>query len=374
MATVKGDVHDIGKNIVGVVLGCNNYEVIDLGVMVPCDRILQTARRREGRHDRAERADHAVARRDGARGAGDGAPRLHAAAADRRRDDQPAAHGGEDRAGVQPGRRCTCSTPRAPSTSCRACSSDDSAPAFDAGEPRGCRRRCASSTARAASGRCCPTTTARANRLTTRLGAETPPRAVRSSAAACSTTCRSTSWCRTSTGRSSSGLGAEGAVPGDPRASAVRRGGARALRRRADAARSHRRREAADARAASTASGRPTATATTSSSTRTIAAAGELTRFHMLRQQEAIADGKPNRSLADFIAPRDSGVRATTSARSRSRPGIGADELARAVRARARRLQRDHGQGAGRPAGRGVRRVPARAGAHGLGLRRSASS
>ncbi len=44
MATVKGDVHDIGKNIVGVVLQCNNYEVIDLGVMVPCDRILETAR------------------------------------------------------------------------------------------------------------------------------------------------------------------------------------------------------------------------------------------------------------------------------------------------------------------------------------------
>jgi 5-methyltetrahydrofolate--homocysteine methyltransferase len=49
MATVKGDVHDIGKNIVGVVLQCNNYEVIDLGVMVPCERILETAR--------AERAD-----------------------------------------------------------------------------------------------------------------------------------------------------------------------------------------------------------------------------------------------------------------------------------------------------------------------------
>jgi 5-methyltetrahydrofolate--homocysteine methyltransferase len=44
MATVKGDVHDIGKNIVGVVLGCNNYEVIDLGVMVPCEKILQTAK------------------------------------------------------------------------------------------------------------------------------------------------------------------------------------------------------------------------------------------------------------------------------------------------------------------------------------------
>ena len=44
MATVKGDVHDIGKNIVGVVLQCNNYEVIDLGVMVPADKILKTAR------------------------------------------------------------------------------------------------------------------------------------------------------------------------------------------------------------------------------------------------------------------------------------------------------------------------------------------
>jgi 5-methyltetrahydrofolate--homocysteine methyltransferase len=44
LATVKGDVHDIGKNIVGVVLGCNDYEVIDLGVMVPCEKILQTAR------------------------------------------------------------------------------------------------------------------------------------------------------------------------------------------------------------------------------------------------------------------------------------------------------------------------------------------
>jgi 5-methyltetrahydrofolate--homocysteine methyltransferase len=43
MATVKGDVHDIGKNIVGVVLGCNGYEVIDMGVMVPADKILETA-------------------------------------------------------------------------------------------------------------------------------------------------------------------------------------------------------------------------------------------------------------------------------------------------------------------------------------------
>jgi 5-methyltetrahydrofolate--homocysteine methyltransferase len=44
LATVKGDVHDIGKNIVGVVLACNNYEIIDLGVMIPCEQILATAK------------------------------------------------------------------------------------------------------------------------------------------------------------------------------------------------------------------------------------------------------------------------------------------------------------------------------------------
>ena len=61
MATVKGDVHDIGKNIVGVVLRCNNYEVIDLGVMVPADKILaETAIAERGRHDRALGPDHAV--------------------------------------------------------------------------------------------------------------------------------------------------------------------------------------------------------------------------------------------------------------------------------------------------------------------------
>ena len=43
MATVKGDVHDIGKNIVGVIMQCNNFEVIDLGVMVPAEKIIQTA-------------------------------------------------------------------------------------------------------------------------------------------------------------------------------------------------------------------------------------------------------------------------------------------------------------------------------------------
>ena len=65
LATVKGDVHDIGKNIVGVVLQCNNYEVIDLGVMVPCARILETARREQVDIVGTERPHHAVARGDG---------------------------------------------------------------------------------------------------------------------------------------------------------------------------------------------------------------------------------------------------------------------------------------------------------------------
>jgi 5-methyltetrahydrofolate--homocysteine methyltransferase len=43
LATVKGDVHDIGKNIVGVVLACNNYKIIDLGIMTPCSKIIETA-------------------------------------------------------------------------------------------------------------------------------------------------------------------------------------------------------------------------------------------------------------------------------------------------------------------------------------------
>ena len=76
LATVKGDVHDIGKNIVGVVLGCNNYEVVDLGVMVPAERILETAAEERADIDRPEGPDHAVARRNGRRREGDGAARV----------------------------------------------------------------------------------------------------------------------------------------------------------------------------------------------------------------------------------------------------------------------------------------------------------
>ncbi len=103
MATVKGDVHDIGKNIVGVVLACNNYEVIDLGVMVPAAKILQVAKEREGRHHRALGPDHAIARRDGPCRGRDGARGLRRAAADRRRHDEPRPYGRQGPSEIRPG-------------------------------------------------------------------------------------------------------------------------------------------------------------------------------------------------------------------------------------------------------------------------------
>ncbi len=62
MATVKGDVHDIGKNIVCVVMSCNNFDVIDLGVMVSCRTDCQEGYRGKGGCHRIERTDYAIAR------------------------------------------------------------------------------------------------------------------------------------------------------------------------------------------------------------------------------------------------------------------------------------------------------------------------
>ncbi len=105
LATVKGDVHDIGKNIVGVVLGCNNYEVIDLGVMVPAAKILDTAVAEgacavglSGLITPSLDQMVSVAEEMQRRG-------LTPAAAHRRRDDLPAAHRGPDRPGLRPADR-----------------------------------------------------------------------------------------------------------------------------------------------------------------------------------------------------------------------------------------------------------------------------
>ena len=100
MATVKGDVHDIGKNIVGVVLQCNEWEVIDLGVMVPAAKILETAQREQVDLGRPLGPDHAVARRNGVRCVGVRARRARHPDPDRWRDHIEGAHRAADRAGI----------------------------------------------------------------------------------------------------------------------------------------------------------------------------------------------------------------------------------------------------------------------------------
>ena len=190
LATVKGDVHDIGKNIVGVVLACNNYEVIDMGVMVPCEKILERRASREGRPDRPERAHHAVARRDGARRARDGAPGLQAAAADRRRDHQPRAHRGQDRARTTASRSCTCSTPAAPCRSRPACSATRASRRSSPQHRAEYERAAQACTARP-SRSCVPLEAARANRTPIDVARRGHRRRPSSPACACSTTSRS---------------------------------------------------------------------------------------------------------------------------------------------------------------------------------------
>ena len=101
LATVKGDVHDIGKNIVGIVLQCNNFEVIDLGVMVPASQDHRDRQGRRRRHHRAVRPDHALARRDEFPGRRNGAAGHEDAAVDRRRHHQPRPYRREDRPELQ---------------------------------------------------------------------------------------------------------------------------------------------------------------------------------------------------------------------------------------------------------------------------------
>ena len=100
MATVKGDVHDIGKNIVGVVLQCNGFDVVDLGVMVPWSKIIAAANENDADMIGLSGPDHAKPRRNGDRRRGDAACGHDDAAADRWRDDVEGAHRAAHRAGL----------------------------------------------------------------------------------------------------------------------------------------------------------------------------------------------------------------------------------------------------------------------------------
>ena len=289
LATVKGDVHDIGKNIVGVVLGCNNYEVDrprrdGAGGDDPRHR-----GRRGRRHDRALRADHAVARPDGRRRRRDGAPRLRGAAADRRRDHLAPAHGGEDRARRTRTRPCTCSTRAASSTSSPACSTRRGAPALDE-ENRELQERLRDQHAEKQRRPLLPLARGarepRAGRAST--SCPTPPftgrrgdRARRSPSS-----CRYIDW-----QFFFHAWDLKGKFP----AILEQPGRARALRRRARGARGDRRATARSRRAASTASGRRTPRATTSSSTGRASAS--------CASRRGTATARPNRCLADYVAP-----------------------------------------------------------------------
>ena len=194
LATVKGDVHDIGKNIVGVVLGCNNYEVIDLGVMVPCDRILQAAVDERRRHRSGlsglitPSLDEMVfvAREMERRGltlplliGGATTSRQHTAVKIAPEYGGPTVHVLDaSRVG---GRRVEPAERRASARRSSARTASGQADAARAARRRGSERPLAAVSTRRA-----------ANRLDDRLGARDARPSRRSSAGACSTTCRST--------------------------------------------------------------------------------------------------------------------------------------------------------------------------------------
>ena len=368
MATVKGDVHDIGKNIVGVVLGCNNYEVIDLGVMVPCDRILQEAIDRKvdiiglsGLITPSLDEMVYVAQQMQQRGltlplliGGATTSRQHTAVKIAP-EYQPA---GRPRAGRVARRRCRR----------RACSSREQRPAFDRGESR-----------RAG-------TPARTVRRAPRPADAVVRRRAAEPADARLTNPR----CRRSPGRATVDVDLAELVPyidwtfffaawelkgrfpailDHPQHGEAARDlyeHAQKLLDRIVSGKLLRARgvygfwpansDGDDIVLYAPGTGTALARAPDWNRHRTIA------RFPMLRQQEVIADDKPNRSLADFVAPVESGVTdylgafAVTAGPRRRRPRP-------PLRGRARRLLRHHRQGAGRSAGRGVCRVPARAGA-----------
>ena len=203
VATVKGDVHDIGKNIVGVVLGCNNYEVIDLGVMVSCDRILQEAIDRKadiiglsGLITPSLDEMVYVAQQMQHRGmtlplliGGATTSRQHTAVKIAPEYDEPVVH-------VPDASRVV--------DVVSSLMSDEQRPALRPREPRGAGQAARAVRHPAASGRSLSYAQARKNRL--RLDFTSAPRARRSPAGARSTSI-SRSSCRTSTGRSSSPRG-----------------------------------------------------------------------------------------------------------------------------------------------------------------------
>ena len=366
LATVKGDVHDIGKNIVGVVLACNNYEVIDMGVMVPCEKILERAK--------AEKADliglsglitpsldemvH-VAREMERQGfklplliGGATTSRAHTAVKIAPHYSEPVVH-------VLDASRAV------PVTT--SLLSDEGKPAFVAqhrADYEALRKAHAAPRQKlaAARDRARPAHADRvARRRPAAAGVHRRARARRLSAGDAARVHRLDAVLPH--------LGAEGRLSAHPRAREVRRAGAADLRRSAT-------------RCSTASSTKKLITARGVYGFFPANAVGDDVELYTDATRDARARALPLPAPAD--GREDEASRAARSATSsrRRRPGCPItsarfavtsghrpEGAVRPLQGRARRLQRDHGRGDRRSAGRGVRRVPAQAGARRVGLR-----
>ena len=360
MATVKGDVHDIGKNIVGVVLQCNNFEVVDLGVMVPAQKILDAAREHnadiiglsglitpslEEMAHVAREMQRAGIRRMPLLIGGATTSRVHTAV-------KIAPH-------YERRRPSTCRTRRARSASRAACCRTSCATRYLA-EVAADYDRIRAQHAGKKGPALIPLAAARANALRHRLERATRRRCRRARPARVPQRRSGRDRAVHRLGPVLPGVGAVGSVSGDPRRSGGRRGGAQRATPKAQAML----KKIVEGRwlTANGVVGLWPANAVgddielyADDARRSVA----LT-WHNLRQQNERPPGKPNLCLADFVAPKDSGVADYVGAFAVT-AGLGIEKQARGVRGEEGRLQRDHAEGAGRPAGRGVRRVAARA-------------
>ena len=368
LATVKGDVHDIGKNIVGVVLGCNNYEVIDLGVMVPCEQILETARKEQV--DMIGLSGLITPSLD---------EMVHVAREmERQGFDMPLLIGGATTSAKHTAVKIAPAYRNATVHVLDASRSVGVVDKLQQSRPAS-RLRIAKPQAARVAGR-----VVRAAAAADRPGAVcrgrgqpiSPP-----TGRACGSTCRDSSARACSrTFRWSTLVDyidwspfflaweLKGKYPKIFERRGGRRRGQQAVRRRPCAAGRDRPRTSCSWPAACTASGRRPPWATTSCCLPTKSRTREILPASTRCGSSGSARGRATSRARPTSSPRSTADARTTWAPSPSPPARHR-RAGRALRGRPRRLQRDHGQGAGRSAGRGVCRVPAPASPGRLGLR-----
>ena len=365
MATVKGDVHDIGKNIVGVVLACNSYEVKDLGVMVSADRILAAAK--ESGADMIGLSGLITPSLE---------EMVHVAREmERQQFEVPLLIGGATTS------RTHTAVKIAPAYHGPVVHVLDASRAVGVvGQLKGAEKRALLDAAnRAEQERLRREHEARQKRAAARqprggaaaaharsTGRATRRRSPSCGARACSATSTCRRSCRTSTGRRSSRSGSCAAryprifenPDWGPKAREVFDEAQVMLQQLV----ARREAEGAGCYGFFPAAAVGDDVEIYADESRS----GLLGTLHTLRQQAVRADGLPAQALADFVAPRETGLADWIGAFAVT-AGLGAEEIVARPRARQRSLRRDHGEGTRRPAGRGARRVAAPARARGSG-------